>query len=578
MLKVRPPPERAVRLATGLFMFSYAACHFISHATGLLLLDNMELVGRGFVLAPWRNTPMRLALLACFLIHGGLGLRALYRRRTLRMPAIEAFQLGLGLTIPYLLIPHAFDVRLGYSVFGFEDTYYRVIYKYWLTEPLIGLPRQFSLLLAVWTHGCIGIHMWLRFRPGYARWRGPLLGVAILIPILAVMGVNNAGWDLTLRARADTVFRALHGPPPPGSLRAFEGMELTSFLQWLRIAYVVLVAAVFLARALRNWLERRTQGVTISYASGPSVTVPRGYSILEASRLFRLPHESVCGGRARCSTCRVRVQRGLSDLPSPSAVERATLARISAPVNVRLACQVRPSLPVGVAVLLASAPSARGVGFDLSESRELTVTALFVDLRNSTALASGRLPFDAIFFIDRYVQAVSAAIEANAGSVTSVAGDGVMSVFGLDGDAAGAARNALAAAEELWRSVDQLSLDLADEVGGALRIGIGIHTGVSVVGSVGLPGRQSIQFLGDTGNITSRLEGLTKETACTMIVSASTVAAAGLSAPGWRAANLEIRGLPEPLASFLIRDRGELANQVGAGEAWGAAAATRPAE
>jgi adenylate cyclase len=91
VLKVRPPPERSIRLATGLFMFSYAACHFISHATGLLLLDNMELVGRNFVLAPWRNTPMRMALLACFVTHCGLGLRALYRRRTLRMPVIEAF-------------------------------------------------------------------------------------------------------------------------------------------------------------------------------------------------------------------------------------------------------------------------------------------------------------------------------------------------------------------------------------------------------------------------------------------------------------------------------------------------------
>src|SRR5271157_4751365 len=109
-LKVNLPTERSVRLASGLFMFSFAGCHFLSHATGVLLLDNMELVGRGILLAPWRNTPMRLALLVCFMTHGGLGLRALYRRRHLRMPAIEAFQLGLGLLTPWLLIPHAFDV------------------------------------------------------------------------------------------------------------------------------------------------------------------------------------------------------------------------------------------------------------------------------------------------------------------------------------------------------------------------------------------------------------------------------------------------------------------------------------
>jgi adenylate cyclase len=562
VLKVRPPPERSIRLATGLFMFSYAACHFISHATGLLLLDNMELVGRNFVLAPWRNTPMRIALLACFVTHCGLGLRALYRRRTLRMPSIEAFQLGLGLLIPYLLIPHAFDVRLGYSLFGFEDTYYRVVYKYWLTQPLTGLPRQFLLLLAVWVHGCLGIHMWLRFRESYGRWRRLLLGAAIIIPSLAVMGINNAGWDTTLRARTDPDFRALHGPPPADSERAIEGIELTDFLQWLRIAYVMLVALVFLARALRNWRARRTRGVTISYASGPSVTVPRGYSILEASRSIRLPHESVCGGRARCSTCRVRVQRGLSELPSPSAIERATLARIGAPASVRLACQVRPSFPVGVAVLLPSTRSARSMRFELRESRELTVTALFVDLRNSTALASGRLPFDAIFFVDRYVQAVTAAIQANGGAITSVAGDGVMSVFGFNGDAASAARSALVAVAKLWWSIDQLSSDLAEELDGALLIGIGVHTGLSVIGPIGPPDQRSIHFLGDTGNIASRLESLTKETGCTAIISASTVLAAGMTGSGWRRTNLEIRGLSEALPAFLIYDRDELASAV----------------
>ena len=559
-MKVQLPSERFIRLISGLFMFSFATCHFLSHATGLLLLDNMELIGRHVLLAPWRNPPMRAALLVCFVTHGGLGLRALYRRRHLRMPAIEAVQLGLGLLIPWLLIPHAFDVRLGYSLFGFEDSYYRVVYKYWLTQPLIGLPRQFTLLLAVWTHGCVGIHMWLRFRRGYARWRAPLLGAAVLIPVLAVMGVNNAGWDATLRARADANFRALHGPAPPGSEKAIEGNELTDFLQWVRIAYVVVVALVFVARALREWRARQTRGVTITYASGPTVRVPRGYSILEASRSIRIPHESVCGGRARCSTCRVRIYRGLLDLPGPSAMERATLARIGAPANVRLACQVRPESDAAVAVLLASQRPLHGREVDLSESRELTVTAMFVDLRNSTALASGRLPFDAMFFVDRYVQAVTAAVMANGGHVTSVAGDGVMCVFGLDGDAGGAARSALAAAAELWRNIDALSADLSDELDSALKFGIGVHTGLSVVGMVGLPGQASIQFLGDTGNIASRLEELTKETACTTIVSASTAAAAGASPLRWRQADLEIRGRGEPLRAYLIFDRDALAS------------------
>ncbi len=263
------------------------------------------------------------------------------------------------------------------------------------------------------------------------------------------------------------------------------------------------------------------------------------------------------GLAARPAAC--EIQRGLPELPLASAIERATLARIGAPENVRLACQVRPEFDVTLAVLLASSRPARGFGVDLTESQELTVTAMFIDLRNSTGLASGRLPFDAMFFVDRYVQAVTAAIQANAGKVTSVAGDGVMSVFGLDGDAAAGARDALTAANSLWSSLDRLSADFAEELV-ALKFGVGVHTGLSVIGSVGLPGQTSIQFLGDTGNIASRLESLTKETGCTMIVSASTIAAAGMSTPGWVGADLEIRGLSDPLPAYLVFDREELAS------------------
>jgi adenylate cyclase len=194
----------------------------------------------------------------------------------------------------------------------------------------------------------------------------------------------------------------------------------------------------------------------------------------------------------------------------------------------------------------------------LRESRELTVTAIFVDLRNSTGLASGRLPFDVIFVIDRYIQAVTGAVRANSGVVTSIAGDGVMSVFGLAGDPTAGARNAFAAAAELWRSVERLGEDLTEDLGGALKFGIGVHTGLSVVGMVGLPGQSSVQFLGDTGNVAARLEALTKETGCTMIVSAATVAAAGVSPADWRTADLEIRGKSEPLSAFLVFDREEL--------------------
>jgi hypothetical protein len=129
-------------------MFTYAVCHLISHATGLFLLAGIQGIGHDILLAPWRTPAGLWILLAAFLTHLSLGLTALYRRRHLRMPAIEAWQLGLGLSIPLLLAPHVSDARLAVLLYGVEDSYARVLYLFWLNDPVGNLPRQFALVAA----------------------------------------------------------------------------------------------------------------------------------------------------------------------------------------------------------------------------------------------------------------------------------------------------------------------------------------------------------------------------------------------------------------------------------------------
>jgi adenylate cyclase len=557
-LKVKLPLERSIRLTAGLIMFTYATCHLVSHATGLFLLDAIQAIGHDILLAPWR-TPVGLwILLAAFMTHLGLGLMALYRRRHLRMPGIEAWQLGLGLTIPLLLAPHVTDARLGVLLYGLEDSYFRVLYLFWLTDPLGNLPRQFALLVAVWTHGCIGIHMWLRFRPWYPRWVWGLAAVAIVLPVLAILGITNAGWHTVLRAAVEPGFTAAHGPPAPGTAHAGVPAALGILITRLQVGYVALVAAIFLMRAVRSASERRRGEIRIGYRADRRVTVPLGFSILEASRWARIPHASVCGGRGRCSTCRVRVTAGLEQLASPTPAELATLLRVRAPAGIRLACQVRPTCDVSVVPLVPASRPLDGLRVDLDEGRELPVTALYVDLRDSTRLTANRLPFDAIFIVDRYIQAATAGILAHSGHVTSVAGDGIMSVFGLDGDAASGARQAIVAADAVWRAIDQVSVELASEIESPLRFGIGLHSGPSVIGAIGSPDRTSLQFLGDTGNVAARLESLTKDMNCTMIVSAATLAAAGWQCSDWRRAEIHIRGHDAAMPVCLIDRRAEL--------------------
>jgi len=143
--------ERRLRLASGLILFTYVASHFLGHATGMFGLAAMETVGRGVILAPWRNWPGRTLLLAALLVHGGLGLYAVYKRRTLRMPALEATQLVLGLAIPFLLTPHFLTARVGPDLFHLDGSYQDGLYRIWTASARLG--RMFVLLLLVWTHG-----------------------------------------------------------------------------------------------------------------------------------------------------------------------------------------------------------------------------------------------------------------------------------------------------------------------------------------------------------------------------------------------------------------------------------------
>src|SRR5947207_6118105 len=194
------------------------------------------------------------------------------------------------------------------------------------------------------------------------------------------------------------------------------------------------VGAILLARSVRQRAERRRETIQITYPKGQKVVVPVGFSVLEASRSAKIPHASVCGGRGRCSTCRVRVRVALPGLPPPSETERRVLERIGARRNVRLACQLRPTVPVEVTPLLPPfAHAADGLRrVDLAEGSEREIAVLFADIRGFTALAEGMLPYDIVFLLNRYFAAMGQAIEQAGGPLDKFIGDGVMALFGIE--------------------------------------------------------------------------------------------------------------------------------------------------
>jgi len=152
--------------------------------------------------------------------------------------------------------------------------------------------------------------------------------------------------------------------------------------------------------------ERRVGMISLSYGNGRTVRVPKGLSVLEASLRNNVPHASVCGGRARCSTCRIRVIGDCTSLPQPSQRRRSCSTRVGAGSDpaIRLACQLRPEadlsffqifLPQITAATLRTTSPAR-----IGEERYLV--SMFVDMRGSTRLAENRLPFDTVFIVNRF--------------------------------------------------------------------------------------------------------------------------------------------------------------------------------
>jgi adenylate cyclase len=543
---------RWARATTGLVLFTYSLSHLVNHAFGVRSVASMQATS-GFLLAPWQSYVGLSALYGSFLVHGALGLLALYRRRHLRMPASEVAQLALGLTIPLLLLPHAGALRIGYSIYEIDSGFAQVLYQLWVGSPEYALPRQFALVLVVWIHGCIGLRAWLRAHLWYSRAAPLLSSLATLVPALAFAGVVGAG--LSLRSAVEAHSVDLDRLRPPAA-----NLNVSGIVDQLVLAYVALVLGLFIVRAIRSWHSTRFHSVVITYPQGRKVAVLSGLSILEASRWAGIPHESVCGGRGRCSTCRVRILEGAATLPVPDILERRTLLRIGAAPTVRLACQVRPTSEITVEPLVSpqQAGAHNALRFDaaIGDSTEVEIAAMFIDLRGSTELAHGRLPYDALFLFDRYIQVVTGAIRAHGGHVTSIAGDGVMSVFGMDRQTK--ARDAIQSALSVWVGVDSLNADLKNELSTTLNIGIGLHFGTAVVGWVTYNESKSLQFLGDTGNVAAKLEAQSKYLNCKMVVSLTALDAASISAEALERTSVPIPGQGEPMNVAAIRQRHDL--------------------
>jgi adenylate cyclase len=561
---VNRPALRKLRLCTGLMLFAYVTTHLLDHALGNISLQAME---AGLIVQKWiwQGVIGTAALYFALITHYLLGLWALHERRHFGWTATEVVQLVLGLSIPFLLMNHLFVTRISLAAFGTQKGYAQELYSFWVAAPQLGA-LQVSVLIVAWTHGCIGMYQWLRLKPILHAWMPYLLCAAVLLPVLALLGFFQAGRTL-LAVSQDPSWRAANlnpwqiGTPP-------QNRQLILWRNLSLLTLAALLAGVLLARLVRAVRERRGAAFRVTYPNGRSVRVPLGFSVLEASRSARIPHASICGGRGRCSTCRIRVFDGASLIPGPSSGELAVLKRVAAEPGVRLACQSRPQGDVSVAPLLPSnwPLTALNPRDWPMPGEERFIVVLMVDMRNSTRLAETRLPFDAVFIVDRFVTAAAAAVDASGGRCSHFLGDGLMATFGLACGAQDACLQALHALIAIGRNIAALNRVLLAEIGEGVRFGVGIHCGSAVVGEVGQGAMRTFTTLGDAANMAARLEALCKEFGSEAVISDDVWRIAGLSPGGLPSHETVLRGRSEALLVHPIARVDQLADLMAARE------------
>jgi adenylate cyclase len=545
-----------LRLASGLVLLAFVVCHLTGHCLLLVSIEDADTV-LGVLMYPWRTWLGTGILTAALLVHYGNALWSVYIRRSLRLTRWEWAQLALGLTIPALLLSHVVATRIAEEALGVTSYYSTVLVAQWIVFPWLAAVQMLAVL-TVWTHAAIGIHYWLRTKRWYPDWRPYFFGFALLFPALALAGYVTAGNQILRQAKhqPDFVQLALDDANlTPETMAGIAKIERVGWTIWLG-----LLLLPFAGRGIRAWHYRLRRPPLLAHSSGRKMPLLTGATVLETLRANGVPHASVCGGRARCSTCRILVTKGLERLPEPAGLEAKTLTRIGATPGMRLACQIRPTADLTVMPLLAAdATAADGAVRGGLEGRERLITVVFVDLRGSTTIGEAKLPYDVLFILNQFFHEMTRALVASNGHYSQFTGDGLMALYGLNAaDPAHGAADAVRGAREMLTRLEQLNRQLRGDLREPLRIGIGIHYGEAIVGAMGPPRSQIVTAIGDTVNTCARLESLTKEYDCAVVVSRAAAEAAGLRLEGQELREAAVKGRTQTVEFYALQTPADL--------------------
>ncbi|MEM9049036.1 MAG: adenylate/guanylate cyclase domain-containing protein [Pseudomonadota bacterium] len=536
------------RILSGLVLFVFALAHLLNLAAGIVSIELMETV-RAVRIYLDRSLPGTALVLTALSVHTALALAGLVRRRSFRMPLAKAGQGLLGLAVPVLLIPYLVDTRGVAEVLGVRDGYPYQLWQFWSASDALSLTL---LVLAVWTHACLGLHFWLRGQAWWAALLPAATALAALVPTFALAGFAIAAERLDqLLAQPgmrDAMLASINwrSDAAAWSHETARGL-LAGFLALLLLALLLNLARRLLAARRR---------VEVLFVDGARAVGYRGMTVLEIAQTNRVPIVALCGGHGRCTTCRVILERGRDNVAPPEGAEREMLGAIGAREPTRLACQMRPQGPVTVfRVYDVKRGRARA---HASTGIERRMVILFLDMRGFTARTSGKLPYDVVYLLNRFFDAIVPSIVEHGGRIDKYLGDGILAIFD-DPDGPGpACRAALEAIAEIDQALIRFNAQLAADGTQPVTIGMGLHVGELVQGEIGAAGTAQITIIGDAVNMAARLEGMCKPLQAQAVISRPVLEEAGVYLPDAAWQNLNLRGVHLDVQAIPLRSAADI--------------------
>lgn len=304
------------------------------------------------------------------------------------------------------------------------------------------------------------------------------------------------------------------------------------------------------------------ENIKITLVGEKTIKAKTGQTLLEASLNAGIPHLHACGGKARCSTCRVLVLDGQDKLMPPNAKEKELISTINLPHTVRLACQTKINEgPVKLERILKDKseiasfidiPKDHPEQFKIKPlGKEKFLTLFFLDIRNFTPFIESNLPFDVIFFIRKLFSLFQTVISGYNGEIIETAGDELYAVFGKDCSRKKAANGAIKAGKEILNELEKFNKTYYHIINNKFEIGIGIHAGKTIVGEISLGNQKKTTVMGLAVNIASRIQGKTKELNNSLLVSNKVIKEAAYPS-GAKVKEVRLQGISDLMRVHLL--------------------------